>query len=97
MLAYIRDTLRRSDPSLDAEITGNIETAKADLKNAGVDHSLLEKDDPDRLVRKAIENYCKWQFDFDGQGERHRTAYENLKACLSMSSGYKEGSTREGY
>ena len=44
----------------------------------------------DALVDQAVKLYARWQFDFCGQGERYRQAYEALKACLSLVSGYRE-------
>ena len=84
-LEALRLTLRLNNDALDEEILSTRDTALLDLGTAGVSPVEL-----DALVDQAVKLYVRWQFDFCGQGERYRQAYEALKACLSLVGGYRE-------
>lgn len=64
----------------------NISACKIDMERAGVVNT------PDKAIKlydKAIELYCKWQFDFRGKGEEYRKNYEATRDAMSLSS-FKE-------
>lgn len=84
-LEALRLALRMNNEALDEEILSTRDAALLDLGTAGVSPA-----EGDALVDQAVKLYVRWQFDFCGQGERYRQAYEALKACLSLVSGYRE-------
>lgn len=81
MEATIKRALRFKTEALNDEIKDNIEYAKADLKRVGID-----PDCGNPLIRKAIELYCKWQFNFLEKGEDFRVAYEGLRDSMMLST-----------
>ena len=42
------------------------------------------------LIISAAELYCKWQYDYLGQGERFEKAFSDLRNALSLTSAYTE-------
>lgn len=84
-LEVLRLALRMNNEALDEEILSTRDAALLDLGTAGV-----ASGEGDALVDQAVKLYARWQFDFCGQGERYRQAYEALKACLSLVDGYRE-------
>ena len=81
----LRTALRISNDVLDKEISDTLDAAILDLGTAGV-----ETGAGDALIVQAIKLYARWQFDFCGQGERYRSAYESMKACLPLVEEYRE-------
>lgn len=77
----IKKALRFTNNMLDDEIKDNIEYAKADLRRVGIN-----PDGSNKLIKKAIELYCKWQFDFCEKGESFRVAYEGLRDSMMLST-----------
>jgi len=51
----------------------------------------FDADDCSAILKKAIENYVKWQYDFNGKGEDFRKNYERLRDALSLNEDYTEG------
>ena len=43
------------------------------------------------MVDKAVELYCKAQFDYLGKGEQFLKNYEGLRDSMSMAEGYRCG------
>ena len=80
----IRESMRISHEKLDKDIQRNIDTCLLDLERAGVDGG-----DENRLLDKACELYCKWQYDYQGKGEQYRDHYEKLRDVMSLSEGYR--------
>ena len=80
-----KTAIRITNDHLDDEVQSALDAALLDLGTAGVSPG-----EGDALVDQAVKLYARWQFDFCGQGERYRQAYEALKACLSLVSGYRE-------
>lgn len=80
----IRKSMRISHKASDDEINRDMETARLDMKRAGI-HD--KKDDA--LIDKAIELYCKAQFDYLGKGEQFQKAYERLVDSMALSGDYR--------
>ena len=76
--------LRISHDALNKEIEGNIAACLLDVARTGVDKS---KDT--QLLDKACELYCKWQFDFEGKGDRYQKNYEQLRDSMSLAGDYR--------
>lgn len=100
MIEKIRTALRISHKNLDSNIKSDIETALLDMKRLGIetfqrdkDGKVIQENDKvelkDALVEKAVELYCKAQFDFQGKGERYQKSYEALRDSLSLSGEYR--------
>lgn len=77
----IKKALRITTDTLNDEIKDNIDAAKEDLCRVGVDPGTGGK-----LIQKAIELYCKWQFDFCGKGETFAESYRELRDSIRLSS-----------
>lgn len=82
----MRAKLRISHTYMDEEIGSNIESARLDMSRVGVNSG---KDDA--LTDKAVELYCKAQFDYLGKGDQFQENYERLRDAMSMTGEYGEG------
>lgn len=82
----VRKKMRISHSRMDDDITSNIEAARLDMGRVGIDPGA-----DDALVDKAVELYCKAQFDYLGKGEQFLKNYERLRDSMSMAEGYKCG------
>ena len=49
----------------------------------------IDKDDV--LLDKAVELYCKAQFDYLGKGEQFQQNYEKLRDAISLAGDYRCG------
>lgn len=83
MIEEIRSSMRITHRYSDEEILRNIDTCKIDMRMAGVYGA-----DSDELIRKACELYVKWQFDYEGKGERFEKAYRSLKDAMALCGDY---------
>lgn len=83
MLEQIKKAMRISHNALDSDIQSNISSALADLARVGVN---VEVDD--ELISKAVELYCKWQYEYLGKAEQYQKNYELLRDSLSLSGDY---------
>lgn len=87
MLENVKKALRVTSSAFDEEVKELIESAKLDLKIAGITVS----DSPDALVRRAITIYCKVNFGYDNpDADRFQDSYVMLKQHLSLSGDYRE-------
>jgi len=84
----IRKSMRISHTGLDNEIQTNIDACLLDMKRVGINTGK----EPDALMVKACEVYCKAEFDYAGKGEQFRRTYENLRDALSLCSDYRKES-----
>lgn len=82
----IRKKMRISHTHMDDDIADNIVAARIDMIRVGID-----PDADDGLVDKALELYCKAQFDYLGKGEQFLKHYESLRDAMSMAEKYREG------
>ncbi len=84
LLSEAKVWVRKSSESLDGEITQTIEAAFLDLSLAGVRNI----DTGDALIRQAVKLYLKAQFGFNEESAKYETAYEHVKAAMSLCSDY---------
>lgn len=68
------------------EINDCIAACKADLKDVGV----INLDETDALIVRAITLYVKAEFGFNDKAEKFAYSYGCLKTHLSLSSDYTE-------
>ena len=80
----VRKKMRISHSRMDDDIASNIEAARLDMGRVGIDPGV-----DNALVDKAVELYCKAQFDYLGKGERFRENYEGLRDAMSMAAEYR--------
>lgn len=92
MFDEIKKALRLSSAAFDTDIRSNIDTALLELSRVGVNVSNLSNAsaDANRLIAKACELYCKWQFNFMSKGEQFQSNFEQLRDALSVTSQYTE-------
>ena len=81
-----RSALRISHTLLDCDIENNIDAARFDMRQVGIN---IDKDDV--LLDKAVELYCKAQFDYLGKGEQFQQNYEKLRDAISLAGDYRCG------
>ena len=84
MLDRTKLDLRIDFPDLDADITDNIRAALGDLGIAGVNTEINEETETGLLILRAVKLFCRWQYDFDGKGDKYEKAYNMLKAVLAI-------------
>lgn len=87
----VKRSMRIRHDLLDEEIENNIQTCVLLLQGVGISPAKAVYEPEDKLVRKACELYCKWQFDFDGKGDRFQKAYEGLRDFMSLGGDYTAG------
>lgn len=79
----IREKMRITHAHADGDIADNIEAARLDMSRVGIN---TQKDNA--LLDKAVELYCKAQFDYLGKGEQFLKNYENLRDAISLAGEY---------
>lgn len=86
----IRDSLRISSKAeaITTDITDSIQACLMDLKAVGV----VNVDQSDALIIRAIKLYCRADFDYNNQSEQFRKCYELQKMSLCLDSDYNLGS-----
>lgn len=90
LLDDVKNVLRESGAQSNTEIQDLIDAAKLDLEISGVaPANILETD---KLIKRAINLYCKAHFSYEDPktAERFADEYVNLKKHLVMSSKYTE-------
>ena len=92
MFDEIKRALRLSISAFDDDIKSNIDTALLELGRVGVGVAGLTNAsaDADKLILKACELYCKWQFNFMGKAEQFEKNFNQLRDALSITSAYLE-------
>lgn len=85
-LTIIKKLLRINGTALDDVIKTNIEAALSDLEDAGIDIS----DYSPKLI-KAVELYCKWQMNHNGEADRYEKNYQMLADTMSKQAPYIQG------
>lgn len=83
----VRTKMRISHAKLDGDIQDNIDAALLDMRRVGVK---VSNDTDNKLVYKAIELYCKAEFDYLGKGAEFKKNYETLRDAMSIAKGYKD-------
>ena len=89
MLEKIKLSMRIFHNVIDSEIAGNIDVCMKDMQRVGVGKTIAVSSSDDALIAKAAELYCKWQYDFNGKGEKFQKAYENLRDAMSLCEEYQ--------
>lgn len=91
LLDDVKLALRITNGAYDAEIETLIDAAKDDLRLSGVASAVLDADDPDPLIKRAIILYCKAEFGLDNpEAERYMISFRALETHLALSSEYQE-------
>lgn len=93
MLGPVKLALRVMTDAFDTEIEGHIDAALLDLDLAGVSVSNADLDADRPLILQAVKLYCKLHFGEPDRVEawdRLKSAYDDLKATLSMSTCYRK-------
>ena len=82
----MRDALRISSKAeaITNEITDCIEACKRDLQQVGV----VNLDESDALIIRAITIYCKAEFGYSEKAQQFRQSYDSLKLALSLMEEY---------
>lgn len=82
----IRDALRISSraEAITNEINDCIEACKRDLQQVGV----VNLDESDALIIRAITIYCKAEFGYSEKAQQFRQSYDSLKLALSLMEEY---------
>lgn len=86
-VSEIARAMRISHNRLNQDIENNIVACVLDLQRVGV--CINERSD-DKLIDKAVELFCKSDFDYQGKGENFQKKYEQLRDSLSLCERYKE-------
>lgn len=89
----MRSALRISskNEAITTEINDTIEACELDLKAAGV----VNIDETDALIVRAIRLYCRADFNFNGAGEQYRQSYDLQKMSLSLDGDYNAAKVAE--
>lgn len=85
MLEKIKLDLRISHDDMDDDVQDNIDAALAEMARVGI--ALPEEEDA--LVVRAVKTYCRWQYNFEGEADRYRKAYEDLVSVMSLHDRYR--------
>ena len=88
MFTLIKQALKITINAFDDDIRSNIDTALLELGRVGVNVTGLTSAsiDVNKLILKACELYCKWQFNFMSKGEQFQSNFEQLRDALSVTS-----------
>ena len=86
MLEEAKKILRLFTDVYDGEITDLINACKVDLRLAGV----INIDEGDPLIKRAILTYAKANFGFDDNSESFQRRYDALKLQLRESGEYNK-------
>ena len=85
MLEKIKLDLRISHNEMDSDILDNIDAALSDMERAGI----VNIENTDILTIRAVKHYCRWQYNFEGEADRYRKAYEDLVSVMSLHDRYR--------
>lgn len=84
MLEKIKLDLRITHNKMDTDIQENIDACFFDLKRVGVNRI----DEDDFLIIKACKLFCRYQYNFENEGDRYNKAYSALRDALSLCGDY---------
>lgn len=84
MLTLLKQALRISHSKLDTEITMFKDACLNDLERVGI----VEIDETDEVIKTLCVLYLKWQYNFEGEADRYRKAYEMMRDGYSMCGDY---------
>lgn len=92
MLEKVKLALRIKTTAFDNEIEDLIAAALADLGIAGV----VELEETDPLIIRAVITYCKAHFGEPDEYDRLKAAYDEQKAQLRTATGYTDWGEVDG-
>lgn len=98
MLEYVKMAMRVSTGAYDDQIEELISASCMDLGIAGVldGAESPESDTVDPLIRLAIATYCRMNFGSPADYDRLKSAYDEQKAQLQMSTGHTDWGKANG-
>ena len=85
LLDTIKEDLSISHGKKDRDIQDAIETAKQRLSQIGVDVI----DEKDRTTATAIKLFCRFWFNFQGDGDRYEGSFKKLADAMSRAAEYR--------
>ncbi len=85
LISKIKKLLRLSGDALDDVVKMNVEAALDDIADQGVDI-----DTQDNLIVKAVELYCKWQMNHNGEADRFEKNYTTLRDTMSKQKVHRQ-------
>lgn len=93
ILDKVRLALRRTTDAFDGEIEDDINACLKDLQIVGITNT----ETTDAMIIKAVKVYCKMYSNdvTDGEFDRLKKSYDELKAQLQMATGYTDWGTNE--
>lgn len=91
MFDKIKKALRLTGTALDGSLLQNIESCLDDLRDQDIDTDKI-----DVKVEKAVELYCKWQFNFNGEADRYERNYRAMLDQMSMQKRHRRQQKNEG-
>ena len=90
MLEKIKLALRYSNNLFDDEVNGLIAACKNDLERVGVSLEKLYDDEAvDPAILNAVICFCKWQLNFQRDGERWGKLYREIRQDIALDGDYK--------
>ena len=81
LLQEVKLDLRKSDSKLDESIQEDIDFVLEFIRGVGV-----SPDETDPLIKRAVKNYLRYLHDFNGEGDRWKTAFDELLKTMCLSS-----------
>lgn len=90
----VKKAVGATDTYFDDQVNDAILSAIADMKRNAViipNEEITVADTlGDPLLDRAVILYCRSEFNYDGEAERYRKAYDYILCSLSLSEGYHE-------
>ncbi len=84
MLEKVKLALRYKNNLFDDEIEMYIEACKNNLKLGGIEAI----DETDKSIINVVICYCKWQLNFQNEGEKWEKVYKDLRTALALDMNY---------
>ncbi len=86
MLDKVKLALRYRNTLFDDEINMLIEACKNNLILSGINKEKIVE--TDSSILNAVICYCKWQLNFQGNGEQWGKVYKDVKTALALDVNY---------
>lgn len=84
MLNKVKEALDITGTGRDQYLTDLIEAGIMDMRRVGVTSDVMG----DPLASRCVQLYCRWQENYEEEGERYKSMYEHLRDSLSQSGDY---------
>lgn len=88
VLDRVKLAMRYRNNMFDTEINGLTDACKADLVRLGVKETLIVS--TDETIVHIMTCYCKWQLNYQGDGEKWGNLYRELRQDLSLDATYRD-------